>query len=238
MTASPLHAAVFDLDDTLISEIDYQRSARQAVLQYLSVKTGIGIDEVVEHSDIASRKPRTEYFQTLLPRLGLPADDRFVSELIAVHREHLPDISWYPDVLASLEALRAAGVKLGIITDGYAVAQRQKLTAVKADQFFEAIVVSDELGRQYWKPHERPFRLVAQMLEVPLYEMAYVGDNPQKDFHVSTTLPITTVKMTRSDSLKGQLDYLDGVVEHHAVSTMGEIETLIGQRNGAVNHGT
>lgn len=207
-----------------------------AVLEYLCSKTRLPLNEVLRHSILASRAPRTEYFQTLLPRLGLTADNQSVAELLAVHREHLPTIDWYPDVLPTLKALRGEGIKLGIITDGYAIAQRQKLAAVEAELLFDAIVVSDDLGRQYWKPHEKPFRLVAEMLGVRLDELMYVGDNPAKDFHVSVTLPITTVKMTRPDSLKGKLDYLDGVREHFSASTMSDVEKIIDQRIGAHKH--
>lgn len=222
-------AVIFDLDDTLVSENQYQKSARKAVLNHLASKTGLSNDVLSHESDIASRVPRQYYFQTLLPRLGLNADADAVAELVRIHREHVPSITWYSDVLASFDQLRAAGAKLGIITDGYAATQRQKICAVQADDYVDAIVVSDELGREYWKPHPKTFLLIADMLKVNIRELMYVGDNPEKDFFISSTLPISTVRVNREDSLKGHHDYMGGIQENYTVSTMSEIVALFNQ---------
>lgn len=224
-------AVVFDLDDTLISESHYQKSAQDAVFLHLQNLAGISLEKIKSESEIAEKAPRDQYFQRLLPRLGLTASSQMVSDLINVHRGHLPSISWYPDVLPTLEQLRLRGFKLGVITDGYAVAQHQKLQAVKAAEYFDAIVVSDDLGREYWKPHQKTFLTMASQLGVEAQEMMYVGDNPEKDFFISSSLPITTVRITRTDSLKGDRGYYEGVVEDYVVKSLLEIVELLNHLN-------
>lgn len=224
-------AVVFDLDDTLISENHYQKSAQDAVFLHLQNLTGISLEGIKSRSKIAQKAPREQYFQTLLPELGLTASSQMVSELIDIHRGHLPSISWYSDVLPTLEQLRLGGFKLGIITDGYAVAQHQKLRAVKAAKHFDAIVVSDDLGREYWKPHQKTFLTIASKLDVKTDEMMYVGDNPEKDFFISSSLPITTVRIARGDSLKADRGYRKGIVEDYTVKNLLEVVELLKHLN-------
>jgi putative hydrolase of the HAD superfamily len=45
---------------------------------------------------------------------------------------------------------------VGCVTNGRAVVQRNKLRGLQAGDLFDAVVVADELGREYWKPHPLP----------------------------------------------------------------------------------
>ena len=224
-----IKAVVFDLDDTLISESQYQISANLAVLQHLSDETGIALDEVKKHSGVAAQAPRSEYFQQLLPRLGLASDRVSVSNLISVHRSHSPTLDWYPDVLEVVGSLRALGARLGVITDGYSIAQHQKLKAVEASKHFDAIIVSDDLGREFWKPHSRTFREIAEQLNVSPEEMLYVGDNPEKDFYISHTLGVKTARIVHEDSIKSNREYREGIKEDFLLENLKSIVTLYSQ---------
>lgn len=226
-----IKAVVFDLDDTLISENHYQNSAQSAVFRHLRTLTGKPLESILLEAKIAAEAPRNQYFQLLLPRIGLEPSPEMVHSLIEIHRGHLPVISWYSDVIPALKELRVRGAKLGIITDGYSIAQHQKLLAVKAADHFDAIVVSDDLGREFWKPHRKPFLTIASELDVEVNEVMYVGDNPEKDFYISSTLPITTVKIMREDSLKGNREYRNGIIEDYLVDGLGDVVNLYTKLN-------
>lgn len=228
-----IRAVIFDLDDTLISEAKYQQGAHEAVLEYLETQTGIAREAILRASELAASAPRAEYFQTLLPLLDMVSDADTVRDLVTVHREHSPRLSLYPDVLESFRTLRAQGLKLGVITDGHANVQRQKLAAVDAEAYVDAVLVSDELGREYWKPHEKTFLLMADMLGVGIAQLMYVGDNPEKDFFIASSLPITTIRINREDSLKANYGYLGGVREHYSISTLSEIQDVLYELIGA-----
>lgn len=228
-------AVVFDLDDTLTSEAEYQVSAGRAVLRHLSEKTGLSLARVERESEHVSDVERSAYFQTLLPRLGIESDSHQTSRLVELHRGHSPEISWYPDVAPVLESLRGVGAKLGVVTDGYAEAQRRKLAVLRAEELFDAIVVSDEFGRDYWKPHPEPFLRVCAALGVQPDQMIYVGDNPAKDFYISRLLPVVTVRLVRNGTLKGHLDYREGVREQFLLDDIRELTDLFCRLNGAVD---
>lgn len=227
MTFGSAKAIIFDLDDTLISESSYQKSAIGAVVAHLDERYDVGIDFIWRAIEKASVVPRSEFFQTLLPLLGLPADEDSVSGLVGVHRRHLPEIDWHSDVLAGLSELRNAGFLLGMITDGHAVTQRQKLKALGAEALFEVVVVTDELGRLYWKPHRRAFDIVCCRLGVSADQVVYVGDNPEKDFYISSTLPISTLEMRRPGSRTASSEYFGGVRPDAVVGSMDDLVALL-----------
>ncbi|MBB1023686.1 MULTISPECIES: HAD family hydrolase [unclassified Dietzia] len=221
-------ALLFDLDDTLIDECDYQKSAANAIAHYLEA-TGFPIELVCQAIRCADPPGSPRRYQQILRQIAMPGINVTVDDLIRVHREHSPMLSFRPDVLPMLQMLQGIDVRLGIVTDGAAITQRKKLNAVNADYYFDSLVVTDELGpnRSYWKPHPRPFRLACRQLNVPLSRAIYVGDNPEKDFHISSVLPVTTVRLLRQDGIHCRKRYLEGVTEHHSVTALTEIPELV-----------
>ena len=113
------------------------------------------------------------------------------------------------------------GIKTGIITDGHAIAQRQKLKAIQAEEYFDEIIVTDELGREYWKPHPKAFELIKGKLNVNFDEMVYVGDNPEKDFYISSIYPIETIRIVRPLSIYSCAAYFKNHQESFSVNNLG-----------------
>ena len=86
----------------------------------------------------------------------------------------------FPDVLPTLQTLRARGVRLGIISN-WDERLRPLLEKLKLDRFFEAVVVSCEAGAQ--KPNRRLFEAACAALEAEPGETLHVGDSREHDFH-------------------------------------------------------
>lgn len=149
-----------------------------------------------------------------------------IIDLVNEYRGHFPDIQFYDDVLQCLNELKGLGIKIGIITDGYALAQRQKLKAVEADVYFDEIIVTDELGRDYWKPHPKAFEIIKERFGVSFDEMIYVGDNPEKDFYISTIYPIKTIRIFRDGVHKDKI-YLEEIKEDATIYHLNEINYLL-----------
>lgn len=80
-------------------------------------------------------------------------------------------------------ALLRERYRLALLSDGYLVVQQRKLAALGLAGHFDAVVFSDEWGREAWKPATRPFEAVMQRLGGLRPEaVVYVADNPAKDF--------------------------------------------------------
>ena len=122
-----------------------------------------------------------------------------------------------------LRKLKRSGIKVGIITDGYAIAQRQKLKAIQADKYFDEIIITDELGRDYCKPHPKAFEIIKERFEVSYDEMVYVGDNPEKDFHIKTIYPIKVIRIIRQDIIHSAKLYYQSIEEDFRIKSLEDI---------------
>jgi len=223
-----IKAVIFDLDDTLISEHSYIESGYKHISKLLSNKLGQNAEEINQALTALFNESPKNVFNRLLDQLEVSYTKADIIELVNAYRNHPPEIAFFDDVRPCLDLLKEQGMKLGIITDGYAFGQRQKLKAVQADRFFDEVIVTDELGEDhmYWKPHSKAFQLIQEKLNVDCEEMVYIGDNPAKDFHISSELPIKTIRIFRN-GVHTKKDYLNGIKEHHSIYSLGELATLL-----------
>ena len=196
-----IKAVVFDLDDTLISEREYIKSGFNTVCRKISSDYNLDYKTINKLINDLFNEDHKEVFNRLLDLLNIEYELSYVKELVNLYRNHLPDITLYEDASYILNYLLNEGYKLGIITDGYAVAQRQKLKALDIENIFDCIIVTDELGREYWKPHKKSYQIMKEKLNVEFDEMMYVGDNINKDFVTANKLFIKTVFILRNNGI-------------------------------------
>lgn len=170
---------IFDLDDTLVYEIDYLYSAYREIASYIDPEHSEALyDKMVE-----GYHKKINVFEYLHQEYGV-----VVQELLSMYRNHKPTISLIQGANEVLEQLRSAGHKIGVITDGRSVTQRNKLKALEIEDWFDLIIVSEEVGST--KPDPRNFvPFVSQDIE----DYFYVADNPKKDFITPNQLGWTTL---------------------------------------------
>lgn len=221
-----IKAVVFDLDDTLISEKEYIKSGYRHIAEVVSQRFNFNKDQVYIDLFQLFKKSPHNVFNRLYEKYNIEYSKDMIIDLVNEYRGHFPNIKFYDDVLPCLNELKKLGVKIGIITDGYAIAQRQKLIAVEADKYFDEIIVTDELGREYWKPHPKAFEIIKERFEVSFDEMVYVGDNPEKDFYISTIYPIKTIRILRDGVHKNNC-YLDGIREDFSLDKLINLIEII-----------
>lgn len=219
-------AVVFDLDDTLISEKEYIRSGYLHVAGIIEDRFAMDKKEVFDELLSLFKVSPLNVFNRLYDKYQIEYSKEMILDLVKEYRGHFPDIQFYDDVLPCLSKLKRAGIKVGIITDGYAIAQRQKLKAIQANEYFDEIIVTDELGRDYWKPHPKAFELMKEKFRVNFDEMIYVGDNPEKDFYISKTYPIKTVRIIR-DGVHSDKNYFRDIKEDLNVISLIDILNLL-----------
>lgn len=219
-------AIVFDLDDTLYPERDYVLSGMRAVANWAQGELGVPAQRsYAELRQLFENGVRGDTFNRWLASRGIDLDER-VAAMVEVYRRHEPQIALEPEVRELLKRL-GRGCRLGLVTDGYLEVQRRKVAALDVERHFQAIVYSDALGRDAWKPSTRPFQEVLDRLSVPGSEAVYVADNPTKDFVGARQVGMATVRVRRPDGLHRDLQ--PASAEYAAdiqIAKLADLETL------------
>lgn len=164
---------VFDLDDTLYEEMEYLKSAYQAISHYLYPLTGKCVYEKMLDTYVQGGNAFLYILDTYPAATTL-------EQLLKIYREHTPTITLRTDSHVLLTQLKTLNVSMCLITDGRSSTQRNKLQALKIAEFFAAVVISEEIGSE--KPDRRNFQLIRY--KYPNADVYYFADNLKKDFCV------------------------------------------------------
>ena len=191
---------VFDLDDTLIPEIDYLQSAFQEIAQYVDSENKNLYDEMYK------------WYQNK-ENVFLNLEHRYknvkISDLKIIYRNHFPNFNPKSKNRDLLIELKKRGHFLGLITDGFSVTQRNKIKALDIESLFDLIIISEEFGSE--KPNEDNFKVFHKYGTT---EYFYIADNVAKDFITPNKLGWTTVclidegKNIYSQDFNNELIYL------------------------------
>jgi putative hydrolase of the HAD superfamily len=177
-----IRAVLFDLDDTLTdreaSLANYAPLFMEAFRQRLRP---IGTAELVTALSSVDRQGYNTQRSQDAVRLPLWSSAPSPRELDAHWLGHFAACAAArPDALGTLGALRAAGLQLGVVTNGLSVSQRTKLQTMTVTDRVDVIVVSEEVGVK--KPALRIFAHALDGLSgVKPQECLFVGDNPYND---------------------------------------------------------
>jgi HAD superfamily hydrolase (TIGR01549 family) len=167
--------ALFDLDDTLIAlPPAFRRFASDFAREH-------GLPDEAEEWLVAAWDPyqrRDMFFGLVRERYGLAEP---VEELWGLYRRRMPEyVVLRDEVRDGLVALRRAGWRLGIVTNGEADNQLGNIERTGLDRLVDAVAVSGALGIR--KPDAEIFRVAAEDAGCALGDGGWmVGDNPTAD---------------------------------------------------------
>ena len=221
-----IQAVVFDLDDTLYAERDYVRDGYRAAACHL--RKALGRDEPFE--DWLWQRFQAGQaggaFDALNEHFGLGLDAGAIAALVGAYRGHLPDIRPWPGAVEVLSRLRRR-CRLGVLSDGFLPAQRLKLDALKIAPMLDAAVMTEEMGRQCWKPAPDGFVAIGAMLGVPGEACAYVADNPAKDFLAPNRLGWLSVQLLCPGQIHSANPAPNGGQPRIVIASLDELEAAL-----------
>lgn len=179
---SNIDAVIFDLDDTLYSELDYVISGFKKISEDNYEELITAFNEGLQAIDAIFPKEKESKLKE--------------------YREHNPNINLYPGVMEMLIRIKESGKKLGLITDGRPSGQKNKIKALGIDTVFDEIIITDELGGiECRKPCIKAYEIMKQKLDVDYKKMVYIGDNMQKDFFACKKLNIKAIHFNNNEGL-------------------------------------
>jgi putative hydrolase of the HAD superfamily len=149
--------------------------------------------------DAHAYRPYTE----LLTELGVDDPEAFID---AEHEVWRPQFAPLASGQALLEALRARGVKTGLVANSWPDPAR--VLRADADSFgfadrLDVMVFSEEVGQR--KPDPEIFLHASRELRVEPVDAMYVGDNLETDVQGAANVGMTTVQALwfRADDIQG-----------------------------------
>jgi putative hydrolase of the HAD superfamily len=219
---------IFDLDDTLFDEMDFCRSGFQAAAQHIAT-----LSDAHSANDVFTALwkcfatgDRGSTFNVALTELGIPYDDRLIGKLVEIYRTHRPTLTLPPESRATLEDLKDK-YTLGLLTDGFLPTQRLKVQALGIEHCFKAILYTEELGREFWKPSPRGFEKLLEMLDACPEQAVYVADNETKDFIAPNRLGLLTIQLLRPKGLYRQPSPLPDAAPKLKIDRIDKLVTVL-----------
>ena len=148
------------------------------------------------------------YMEYLRPFVEEHDEPRLYEMARLVYLEFDQHTSWriYPDVLPTLEALRAAGYTLGVISD-WGIGLGHILHEHRLNQYFDCLIVS-ALAR-YAKPSPALYELALQRANSIADYSLHIGDSYILDVLGARSVGITPILLDRENNLEpGNVDCL------------------------------
>ncbi|WP_134702554.1 HAD family hydrolase [Ammoniphilus sp. YIM 78166] len=219
-----IQAVVFDMDDTLYSEYEYVLSGYKAVHTWIEQRRGI-TNFYAEAVNVMRSGEKRYVFNKTLERLGVDYDDIFIKDMIDHYRSHKPQIHLFDDAEWVLQQLDTT-VKIGLISDGFYVAQENKVQALGLRKRIDSIILTDQWGKDNWKPSERPYHQVSKDLGIPHHSCVYIGDNVSKDFVTAKKIGWTTVHINRKYGVYSNLELPQKYQAHFRIENLKELSNI------------
>jgi FMN phosphatase YigB (HAD superfamily) len=202
--------ALFDLDDTLISSRD--AFVGWAVRQVERHGAAGDVHEFLRTEHIYWTGSPEDTFKGLADYFGFSSTP---VELMRSYRAEMADsLSCFPGVFEGLEALRDAGWRIGIVTNGFTDFQNAKIDAVGLRAYVDVVCVSETEGS--WKPDAKIFQLAAERAGAPLEGGWMTGDSLASDIAGAAPLGLHTAWLPHGNRLGAHDPQPEYILEHTA----------------------
>ncbi len=189
-------AILFDLDDTLIRAYAQPEEAWTRLLKRFAIQLDAHDDATIERVRVAAMEEARAFWSDRAEaakwRLDIPAARRLsvrralarldradealadrIADAFSEMRRN--EYRLYPDAHATVDALRTAGVKLALVTNGAGETQRAKIERFELGHRFDHIQIEGEFGQG--KPELAVYRHALERLGVAAADAWMVGDN-------------------------------------------------------------
>ena len=228
-----LRAVCFDLDGTLLRDDHVDDVVRRAAGETAG-EAGLGPDFIADavaalhhfwfgvgESPLLSTVPtdglQVDVWAAVLRAHGVAGADAAAAAYARQVELEARAARLYDESLEVLAAVRAAGLRTAVITNGPSGLQRGKLATVGLDGF-DAVIVSGEMGHR--KPEREIFALALGALGVRADEAMHVGDNQVADVRGALGAGLGAVWVNRTGAAAAS-------DPHHVVTDLRALPALL-----------
>lgn len=234
MGAVSFEAVFFDAGETLVHphptfpdlfaqilrreghEVDADTVRDRVHVVFDRFKQAADSNELWTTSPERSRRFWHDVYTIFLRDLGISDGNGLIDRVYAEFTD-LANYALFEDVPPTLERLRAAGLRLGVVSN-FEEWLEQLLEELGIASFFEVQVISGIEGLE--KPDPRIFRLAMERAGVAPEASVYVGDNPEFDVGPAAAVGMFPVLIDR----RGRFPEPDAV----RITSMDELPEVLG----------
>lgn len=185
------------------------------------------VDDEIQRDYASGREEEVEIasiYDVALRRLGMELKPELIEQVMELEQEGwLNSVHPGPDVVATLQALRAMGLRIGIVSNA---AYRpklmlQQLSALGLRDYFDGVTFSSEVGLR--KPHPAIYRDALKKVGVEPASALFVGDRVREDIEGPKQLGMRAV-LTREWRQED-----DPRVADFVITRLGELLPIVRQ---------
>lgn len=193
-----IRAVLFDIDNVLYNSSHQVEMARRAAIEAM-VNAGLGM--TLEEGFAKLEEIVKEYGSNFNKHYDMlagsgPNHYKIVAAgMVAYHNTKRAYVKPYDDIIPTINKLKDSGYKIGVISNGLAVKQWEKLVRLGMAGMFDAVVVSEELGVS--KPDPKIFEKACEEIGVDCESCIYVGDRLDSDILGANKVGMVSVRLLR-----------------------------------------
>ena len=201
----PPTLVLFDLDDTLCDYAGARagrlRTAFRRALAHLEDDTiSVDLDQLVAES-ITIHPHGSDHFGSLLSRHGVIDPEVIQSTRAWYHANRFLGLQLFCGAVPLLQSIRDAlpGRRIGLVTNGPAEVQRDKIALLELMPFVDFALISGEFGTA--KPEPVIFEEALRLGHASADEAIMIGDSPEFDIAGARAAGIAAVWINRTGGL-------------------------------------
>ena len=184
-------ALLFDLDGTLAETDSLHLPTWVGVLE----PYGVEVDEEFYRESISGRN-NLKIVEKLLPDLSAEEGRKLAEAKEASFRERAVELEPLPGLLAFMQEGRDRGLSLALVTNAPQENVEAILLALELGEFFDEVVLSDEVGPV--KPDPAPYRAALEKLRVaPEEALAFEDSTSGISSSVAAGIPTVGIASTQ-----------------------------------------
>ncbi len=208
MPRKKIQAIFFDIDDTLCATSEFTKEARQNALNAmlaLGLKMPISflkneLNQIV--TEFSSNY--SQHFNKLLERIP-PESYENINPAILIaaavnsyHYTKFHKLKTFDDVIPFLKKIANYPIIKGIISDGLAIKQAQKLLLLDIYSYFtpQAIFISEQVGISKIDP--KIYEYICEKMKILPEQTMFIGDHPDKDIDTANQIGLISVRIRKN----------------------------------------
>lgn len=182
-------SVIFDLDNTLYDENLYFLK----VFEKFSQIHNLDFKLFENIFDDKFRLNSKDIFTDILENIGFYSKEN-QNELFEIYKTINCDLKLYKEAYDLIDYLDSKNINIAILTNGVIGAQRNKVRILNIEKFTNKIVYAREFGKEFEKPHAKPYIQTLKLLNVKKEDVLFIGDHPYTDIIGATKVGIKALR--------------------------------------------